>query len=288
MKKKIALIITILLLVSTTFYGYSLYKGKVAEANMKEIKMNEEAYSKILASVLVDIENGFEFSEKLVDEYSSAWSDAIYGTKRDFDIALQKEVAQNKESGKLIIIGELDKDIKENLKSATDVPDTYEKLYKNILELHEDYSRMKNYALEPSGSLVEFNKDINSIKADYESTLDQVEVLKSESFQEEIDTYKAENSSRFTKMNTILSKQPEEDLPNGYDWVEYSEDEKNSIVLSTVNHLEEKGYTFPSYITQQFLVTGLEAFYDSDSTLRLKQIHGITVEEKIIKMLDKY
>lgn len=167
-----------------------------------------EEYKQSMESVLEDIENSQEAVDDVVSDYASIWSfsienssaipvDAmaeytglshdevvnIFGVNaagnvsNDFSDNIHSLINRFEEIGIMDDIKNDIEKIKEQVSDLKEPPKRYEKAYDELLELYDLSSLYTEMAINPSGSLQDFNSKRDQIYDDINSQKKRIEVI---------------------------------------------------------------------------------------------------------------
>jgi hypothetical protein len=126
-------------------------------------------------------------SQNVLAKYSEVWHDAIfdkkvtingqarYNSAYDFNdaITFKKEEL----SADIVVIQANVETAKKSLKDLKNPPEGYSEAYNAVMELFDAANEMATQTQSPSGSLIEFNKNINALIADVKTYYDKFNLV---------------------------------------------------------------------------------------------------------------
>lgn len=118
-------------------------------------------------------------SAKAVDvcsEYNDVWSGAI-NRGGSFNYAISSKKDELESNGTTKSIEETKKGIDSMMKKLNSPPREYEKAYSKLMELYGTYCEIESQAVSPSGSLVSFTSNINSLQSKLLREANEFDVL---------------------------------------------------------------------------------------------------------------
>ncbi|WP_146553422.1 hypothetical protein [Rummeliibacillus sp. SL167] len=168
-KSKKGLIISTIIIVTIAFIGgggYSWYKYQQDQ---------KEKYAKKLAKTSAEIQLEFLLASIVADGSSDVWNDAI-DDGRDFNLQLTTYHDILSENGTVKERKNGQKKIRNMMKALQNPPDDYNESYKVLKQIYGIYSKMLDQALYPSGSLLEFNRNINDLYNQFEQKKEELSI----------------------------------------------------------------------------------------------------------------
>ena len=162
-KKMIFIGILALLLIVAGIFGWIKYQEK-----------KKEDYAKLQAETIVDMRVSFLMATLIAGSYSDVWDNAI-DNGNDFNVAIS-EFKSSIEDNALKDRKDEQEAIKENMKLLQNPPEDYTESYNVLKEMYGTYARIMEQAESPSGSLIEFNKNVNELYSDFEEKVEQLDI----------------------------------------------------------------------------------------------------------------
>ncbi|PHA03319.1 hypothetical protein COE51_01095 [Bacillus pseudomycoides] len=191
-KKKIfgALIgLTILIVCISAF----VLKNNTEEAAAQQKKDNE--YLTAAAHFYNDIDYFEFFSQTVLSGYSTTWSEAI-DNHEDFNVAI---ATKKTESSTMIdnvtwLYEEMGKRLKTVSEAAKEQPGTYKEVYEEYKTIYGIVTALKEQVESPSGSLISFNQNVNSLIQEYKKAKANIYIAVSNDIKAEAEKIKEENA----------------------------------------------------------------------------------------------
>ncbi|MCE4051866.1 hypothetical protein [Bacillus sp. Au-Bac7] len=162
-KKMIFIGILALVLIAAGIFGWIKYQEK-----------KKQDYAKLQAETIVDMRVSFLMATLIVGSYSDVWDNAI-DNGNDFNVAIS-EFKSSIEDNALKDRKDEQESIKENMKLLQNPPENYTESYNVLKEMYGTYARIMEQAESPSGSLIEFNKNVNELYSDFEEKVEQLDI----------------------------------------------------------------------------------------------------------------
>lgn len=168
---------------------------KEAEA-LEAQKKRDEKYLNAAAEFYISTE-AFEYvSANQLSTYSKAWSNAI-NNRTDFSLAVNTEI---KKSATIITgIAEMYNSMGENLKvvseAANEEPKKYKETYEEYKEVYGIITALNEQVKSPSGSLLKFNENANTLLQDYKKVKGNIDIAIPSEVKKKIEERKKENKA---------------------------------------------------------------------------------------------
>lgn len=186
--KKKRIIIGIIIICIIGISGFSIYKYNQYKQDKinQQIELKEKQKQEVLKQykkILVDEMIMMIVQEKNIKLMCSGnydiWHDAIYKDVDfgDFNKAISDLHQKFKDGG---VIDKLDKDKKEiddKMQNLRDSPQEYQQVYNLVLDFHSKFSHLYDQAENPTGSLINYNKDVNDTENSLDELEDKIEAL---------------------------------------------------------------------------------------------------------------
>lgn len=116
---------------------------------------------------------------------SEEWRNAIDSKRdKDFNEEIQKLLRKWEDSGSTLEMKDLKNEIDSQMKNLKNPVVGYEDPYEFLLEMYGIYVQLYEQSISPSGSLLTYNKDINSKSSDFEKVYNQITVILPEIIEE--------------------------------------------------------------------------------------------------------
>lgn len=170
-KKVYISICVILCIIGSSVYGYFYIQ-------QQKQKQYEILFLTTTASIVSEELN----SALMCEEISTTWSNAInlssYYYKKDFneEIANLKKKWDNDDT--LRQRKDAKNKIEENMKKLKDHPKNYEEAYKLELDLYDSYGQIYSQAINPTGSLITYNKNVEDKISEFNKIYDRLTIIK--------------------------------------------------------------------------------------------------------------
>jgi uncharacterized protein YxeA len=165
MKKLIISIVSVLVIIALGGFSYQHYNS---------VKQEKE-YSKRLAETSLKLQQEFLLSAIICEQYSTVWNDAI-DNSRDFNTALSDYKDGLEEKGMLPDREKEQNKIRNNMKLLQNPSEKYKDSYNSIKKMYGTYTKMVEEALNPSGSLMEFNRYTGELVSQFGEEKEQLEI----------------------------------------------------------------------------------------------------------------
>ena len=170
------MVVGAILFAGATFGGLYAYDSYKSGINDKQTAKAEGNYAENAGVVIADMAAGYAEASEMVEGYSVVWRDAI-DSRTDFNAAIQDKVIEYKQYAKFMTLDDYSTRISENMSNLQDPPEKYIELHDKIKELHAEWSKLRQQAESPTGSLIEFNKNINNIDQEFTRVVDELEIV---------------------------------------------------------------------------------------------------------------
>lgn len=170
--------------------------------------VNSEEYGENLDGVIEDMIGTASKAESMLNDYASVWSHTIESrgaipvaemasvigleakvVKEHFVINSMGNIPDDfstnihslnnyfESSGELEDIKSSRNDIKDRVSDLNDPPEEYTKVYDEILDMYNLFMEYTDMALDPSGSLKEFNSNRSRLSSDFINKYNRIEVI---------------------------------------------------------------------------------------------------------------
>ncbi|MCT6909176.1 MULTISPECIES: hypothetical protein [Bacillus] len=198
MNKKI-IIGMLSLLVIITIVSINIVKlnaEKKEAAVLEAQKKRDDKYINAATEFYISAE-AFEYvSANQLSTYSKSWSNAI-NNRTDFSLAVNTEI---KNSATIITgITEMYNGMGENLKviskAANENPKKYKETYEEYKEVYGIITALNEQVKSPSGSLLKFNENTNTLLQDYKKVKGNIDIAIPNEVKKEIEKRKRENQA---------------------------------------------------------------------------------------------
>lgn len=198
MNKKI-IIGMLSLLVIITIVSINIVKLNVEKkeaAVLEAQKKRDDKYINAATEFYISAE-AFEYvSANQLSTYSKSWSNAI-NNRTDFSLAVNTEI---KNSATIITgITEMYNSMGENLKvvskAANENPKKYKETYEEYKEVYGIITALNEQVKSPSGSLLKFNENVNTLLQDYKKVKGNIDIAIPNEIKKEIEKRKRENQA---------------------------------------------------------------------------------------------
>lgn len=159
-------------------------------------KKKDEKYLNAATDFYISAE-AFEYvSANQLSTYSNVWSNAI-NNRTDFSLAVNTEI---KNSATIITgITEMYNSMGGNLKvvseAANEDPKKYKETYEEYKEVYGIITALNEQVKSPSGSLLKFNENANTLLQDYKKVKGNIDITIPNEVKEEIEKRKKENKT---------------------------------------------------------------------------------------------
>ncbi|MDZ5609860.1 hypothetical protein U2I54_23090 [Bacillus pseudomycoides] len=137
----------------------------------------------------------FEFvSSTQLSTYSKVWSDAI-DNQKDFSVAVNSEIKDSETiiTGITEMYNNMGKDLKVVLEAANEQPKKYKEIYEEYKEIYGIITALNEQVQSPSGSLLKFNENANSLLQEYKKIKGNIDISIPDEVKEEIEKRKKKN-----------------------------------------------------------------------------------------------
>ncbi|HDX9577366.1 TPA: hypothetical protein ROX88_000857 [Bacillus pseudomycoides] len=141
-------------------------------------------------------------SDLVLPAYSEAWSNAI-NNHSDFNKALSESKTAKASMTSLIptIYERMEKELKVVSEAAKEQPKRYEEVYSEYKNMHGIITSLKEQMITPSGSLITFNQNVNTLFQEYKKAKGKIDVAISDDVKTEIKKIKEENKQNSSSTN---------------------------------------------------------------------------------------
>ncbi len=136
---------------------------------------NNTLYQKNFNDTYNDLLKGTELSLKTCQSYSKTWSYAIENG-RDFNIEIENQKEQFSKSINLSLINQKN-NIDSKMKEIFYPPKEYQQAHEKLVEMYGIYAQLYSLALNPTGSLVNYNNTVNELQSKLVKTSSEFKVL---------------------------------------------------------------------------------------------------------------
>ena len=137
---------------------------------------NSENYKQNLLNTQKTILDSTKLATEICQIESALWSKAI-DNGDDFNLILQKGQKEMKEKGIIDKLNNNKNKIDTLMKSLNNPPNNYKDAYNKLLEIYGIYTQINSLALEPKGSLINYNSNISDLQNKLIQTSNQLNVL---------------------------------------------------------------------------------------------------------------
>lgn len=166
-----------------------------AEAQKKQ----EAEYLTSAATFYTEIDSFEFFATQVLSGYSTAWSDAI-NNRRDFNAAISSKKEESKVmiSGANVLYESMGKELKVVSEAAKEQPNKYKEVYEEYKKIFEIVTALNEQVQSPSGSLITFNQNANSLIQEYKKVAGNINIV----ITDEIQTKAKEIKASYTSKNS--------------------------------------------------------------------------------------
>lgn len=198
MNKKIIIgMLSLLVIITIVSINIVKLNAEKKEAAVLEAQKNrDEKYINAATEFYISAE-AFEYvSANQLSTYSKSWSNAI-SNRTDFSLAVNTEI---KNSATIITgITEMYNSMGENLKvvskAANENPKKYKETYEEYKEVYGIITALNEQVKSPSGSLLKFNENVNTLLQDYKKVKGNIDIAIPNEIKKEIEKRKRENQA---------------------------------------------------------------------------------------------
>lgn len=126
-----------------------------------------------------DLQKLIEIEKSEIEKYFGLFTDTDYGEglSLTIDEAVNGVKLYYSDMGKIEELQTNSENISNKLKELKEPPQEYQEYYNNVMDLyllHEKYIEM---AINPSGSLIEYNKNANELASDIKNKMNEIEII---------------------------------------------------------------------------------------------------------------
>ncbi|MGE6615816.1 uL14 family ribosomal protein [Bacillus mycoides] len=213
MNKKNIIGLLAILAIIVTIVSINVVKSnadKQEAAALEAQKKRDEKYLNAATDFYISAE-AFEYvSTNQLSTYSKVWSNAI-NNRTDFSLAVNTEI---KNSATIITgITEMYTSMGENLKvvseAANEEPKKYKETYEEYKEVYGIVTALNEQIKSPSGSLLKFNENANTLLQDYKKVKGNIDIAIPNKVKKEIEKRKKTKLVQLTNYNN--KKEPSDD-----------------------------------------------------------------------------
>ena len=199
MNKKVIIGLLAVLAIIVTVVSINVVKlnaDKKEAAALEAQKKRDEKYLNAATEFYISGE-AFEYvSANQLSAYSRVWSNAI-NNRTDFSLAVNTEI---KDSATIITgITKMYNSMGENLKvvseAANEEPKKYKETYEGYKEVYGIITALNEQVKSPSGSLLKFNENANTLLQDYKKAKGNIDIAIPNEVKKEIEKRKEENKT---------------------------------------------------------------------------------------------
>ncbi|CUB54799.1 hypothetical protein BN2127_JRS10_02939 [Bacillus subtilis] len=199
MNKKVLIGLLAVLTIIITIVSINIVKlnaDKEEAAALEAQKDRDDKYINAATEFYISAE-AFEYvSANQLSTYSKSWSNAI-NNRTDFSLAVNTEI---KNSATIITgITEMYNSMGENLKvvskAANEEPKKYKETYEEYKEVYGIITALNEQVKSPSGSLLKFNENANTLLQDYKKAKGNIDIAIPNEVKKEIEKRKERNKT---------------------------------------------------------------------------------------------
>lgn len=171
------LFIAIILAIFSCGIAYLFIQKANEIAEIEAEKNAKISYQKKVAETIGEIFIAISKCVKMCSIYSEKWREGIAIEYYDISEYIERQVNEFKAKGDIADIRTSKTQIDELMSSLASPPKSMIDVHRKLVELYGIYSQVYNLALEPSGSLMSYNRAVNDLQSNFIKVADELKVM---------------------------------------------------------------------------------------------------------------
>lgn len=174
-KKLMWMIVGAIFLSGATFGGLYAYDSYKASDSSEVLAEENSNYGNKAGMVIGEMVLGYDIMNEQLRTYSDVWNEAI-DSGGDFNTAINDEISKYKSTLTKAQVDTHSDRILSNMSEIKNPPEEYESIYVGIREMYSEWVKLKEQTESPTGSLIEFNRNVNDIEQEFKRALEEVKI----------------------------------------------------------------------------------------------------------------